>query len=100
MLTVFSDMHRALRLREEMLGPYHPDTAQSLNNLASLSMELNMYDKAEPLFHRALGIYTKTFGTNHPDVAQTNNNLCNLYQRQGKSFEFIAPIYENTLKVN
>ena len=32
---------RALAIREKALGPYHPDVAESLNNLASLLQVLS-----------------------------------------------------------
>jgi Tetratricopeptide repeat len=35
-------MERALAIREKALGPDHPDTGQSINNLASL-----LYDQGE-----------------------------------------------------
>ena len=45
---------QALALREEALGPEHPDVAQSLNNLAVLYTTQAQYAKAEPLYQRAL----------------------------------------------
>ena len=42
-----------------MLGPDHPDIAQSLNNLAALYNDRKQYDKAEPLYERALKIRSK-----------------------------------------
>ena len=44
---------RALNIREKFLGPEHPDTATSLNNLASLYASMSEYAKAEPLYRRA-----------------------------------------------
>src|SRR5712691_9667985 len=45
---------RALAIREKVLGPEHPDTAQSLNILALLYQTTGAYAKAEPLYRRAL----------------------------------------------
>ncbi|MCP4697080.1 MAG: tetratricopeptide repeat protein, partial [Gammaproteobacteria bacterium] len=39
-----------------ILGPEHPDTAESLNNLAELYRELADYARAEPLHQRALTV--------------------------------------------
>ena len=39
-----------LAIREKALGPDHPDTAQSLNNLAELYDTQGRYDEAEPLY--------------------------------------------------
>jgi hypothetical protein len=46
-------MERALAIREKVLGPEHPDTATSLNNLLDKAGHAS---KAEPLFHRAITI--------------------------------------------
>lgn len=43
-------------MREALLGPDHPDLAQSLNNLAALYNDKKQYDKAAPLYERALHI--------------------------------------------
>ena len=48
-----------------MLGPEHPDTAQSLDNIAKLYQE-GKYAKAELLQHRALVIREKVLGPKHP----------------------------------
>ncbi len=37
-----------------MLGPKHPDTLTSVNNLAGLLQNKGDYDGAEPLYRRAL----------------------------------------------
>ena len=47
---------RALEIRERVLGPDHPDTATSLNNLAILYDNQGRYEEAEPLYKRALEI--------------------------------------------
>ena len=46
----------ALRIRQKVLGPEHPDTATSLNNLAELYLDMTgEYAKAEPLFRKRSG---------------------------------------------
>ena len=67
------------RLREEVLGPMHPDTATSLNNLAVLYNSQGKYDDAEPLFKRALAVREEVLGPMHPDTATSLNNLAVLY---------------------
>ena len=59
----------ALRIRQKVLGPEHPDTAGSLNNLASLYQHMGEYAKAEPLYQEALRIRQKVLGPEHPDTA-------------------------------
>ena len=70
---------RALAIREEALGPKHPDVAQSLNNLALLSDSQGQYKKAEPLYQRSLAIWEKALGSEHPDVAASLNNVAGLH---------------------
>ena len=74
---------RSLAWREVKLGPEHPDTAESLNNLAALNYSQGLYAKAEPLFQRALAITEKALGPEHPDTAQCLNNLAALNHGQG-----------------
>jgi hypothetical protein len=57
---------RALAIREEVLGPAHPATAQSLNNLALLRQAQGDLAAARPLFVRALAIREKVLGPGHP----------------------------------
>jgi tetratricopeptide (TPR) repeat protein len=57
-------LQRALKIREEALGPDHPNTATSLNNLAGLHSDMGDYAKAEPLYQRALKISEKALGPN------------------------------------
>ena len=58
----------ALRIWQKVLGPEHPDTATSLNNLAVLYRDMGEYAKAEPLLQEALGIRQKVLGSEHPNM--------------------------------
>jgi tetratricopeptide (TPR) repeat protein len=69
------DAVAALAIRENTLGPNHPDTAAALNDLALLLKEKGDYDGAEPLYRRALAIREKALGPNHPDTAHSLTNL-------------------------
>src|SRR5260370_13210622 len=57
---------RALTIREQVLGPNHPDTALSLNNLAPLYRWQGSSDQVKPLYQRALAINEQALGPNHP----------------------------------
>ena len=50
---------RSLAIREKVLGPDHPNVAQSLNNLAGLYRDQGNSAAAEPLYQRAREIEAK-----------------------------------------
>ena len=80
-------LQEALRIRQKVLGPEHPDTALSLNNLGGLYRVMGQYDKAEPLFQEALRIRQKVLGPEHPDTATSLNNLAELYHDMGANLQ-------------
>jgi tetratricopeptide (TPR) repeat protein len=87
---------QALSIREQQLGPDHPNTATTLNNLAVLYRSQGKYEQAEPLYVRALRIREEQLGPAHPDIAQSLNNLASLYKSQGK-YEQAEPLYIRAL---
>ena len=91
-------LERALAIREQALGPNHPDTARSLNNLAALYNNQGDYEQAKPLLERALAITEQALGPNHPDTATSLNNLAELYRSQGDS-EQAKPLLERALAI-
>ena len=76
-------LERALAIREGVLGPEHPATAASLNNLAGLLARQGNYAAARPLYERALAIREGVLGPEHPDTATSLNNLALLLASQG-----------------
>ena len=88
----------ALAIKEEQLGPEHPSTSSSLNNLAELYENQGRYNEAEPLFKRALAIDTSVYGAEHVEVATDLNNLAHLYQTQGRYNE-AEPLYQRALAI-
>jgi tetratricopeptide (TPR) repeat protein len=73
---------RALKIREDVLGAEHPDTAASINMLGVLLHERGDFDRAEALYKRALEIREKLLGSHHRDTATTLNNCAMLlYER-------------------
>ena len=75
---------QALRIRQKVLGPEHPDTATSLNDLAVLYQDMGEYAKAEPLLQEALRIRQKVLGKENPGTATSLNNLAGLYWAMGE----------------
>jgi tetratricopeptide (TPR) repeat protein len=88
----------ALAIRQKVLGPEHPDTATSLNNLGLLLQAQGDYAAARPYFEQALAIRKKALGEDHPEVATSLNNLAGLYQKMGQ-YEKAEPLYRRSLKI-
>ena len=82
----------------EGLGPEHPDTAPSLNNLAELYPAMGEYAKAEPLFQEALRIRQKVLGQNIPTRRPSLNNLAVLYQAMGE-YAKAEPLLQEALRI-
>ena len=89
----------ALAIREKALGPEHPDTATSLNNLAVLLRAQGDLSGARSLHERALEIRKKVLGPQHPATATSLNNLAFLLYNLG---DFVAarPLSERALAIN
>jgi tetratricopeptide (TPR) repeat protein len=60
---------------KQRLGPNHPDTATSLNDLARLLHLTNQFKESEPLMRHALAAREAQYGRKHPTVAASLNNL-------------------------
>jgi tetratricopeptide (TPR) repeat protein len=70
--------HQVLAMREQLLGPDHPDVATVLNSFGSLYEQVGRYADAEQFYKRMLAIREKALSPDHPDyflVAQSLNNL-------------------------
>lgn len=89
---------RALSIREERLGPDHPDTAESLNNLAFFSGGQGDYAQAEQLLYRAVRIREQTLGEDHPLVAISLDNLAQMLMMQEKYAE-AEPLHLRALRI-
>ncbi len=89
---------RALAIREKALGPDHPDTATSLNNLGYLLQAMGNLAEARPYYERALAINEKALGPDHPDTATSLNNLGALLDSMGNLAE-ARPYYERALAI-
>ena len=53
---------RALEAYERILGPEHPDTLTSVNNLAWIEIELRRTAEARPLFERCASAWVNAAG--------------------------------------
>ncbi len=62
-------MHRAT------FGPEHPNTALSLNNMATVYLAKGDIVKAHELLAKAVAIARATLGPDHPHTRQFSQNL-------------------------
>ena len=88
----------AVALSERGLGPEHPDTGTSLNNLAEVHRVMGAYDKALPLNQRALAIAEKVQGPEHPYTGTRLNNLAALHESMG-AYDKALPLYQRALAI-
>ncbi|OLL15355.1 tetratricopeptide repeat protein, partial [Actinomyces oris] len=81
----------------DTLGPDHPSTLTSRNNLAGAYQDSGRIDEAIALFEQTLEDRTRILGPHHPDTLTSRNNLAGAYQDAGRLDEAI-PLYEQTLE--
>jgi len=81
---------------ERVLGPDHPDTLHSRNNLANAYREAGRRDEALTLHEQTLAAYERVLGPDHPDTLQSRNNLALAYRDAGRLDEAIT-LDEQTL---
>ena len=77
----------------DALGPHHPDTLASRNNLAGTYRASGRLDKAIPLYEQTLEDSIRGLGTDHPSTLTSRLNLAGAYQAAGRLSEAI-PLYE------
>ena len=89
---------RALALARGAFGPRHPQTLNSMNNLAFLYRNQGRHGEAEPLYREALQLTREVLGPRHPRTLAGMNNLATLYERQGRHGE-AEPLYREALQL-
>jgi tetratricopeptide (TPR) repeat protein len=73
-----------------MLGPDHPDSLASVNNLAIACQEVGRKAEAVRLHERALAGRVRVLGPEHPDTLASRNNLAAAYQQMGWAAEAVT----------
>jgi tetratricopeptide (TPR) repeat protein len=72
--------------------------ARTLNDLAVLYHDQELYPQAEPLYQRALTIREKISGPDDPTVASVLNDLAELYHDQ-ELYSQAEPLYRRALAI-
>ena len=70
---------KGLEIELKTLGPDHPRTATTYNNMALVYNNQGEYEKALEWYEKGLEIDLKTLGPDHPSTASTYFNLGALY---------------------
>ena len=68
-----------------MLGPDHPRTLTSRNNLAESYLAAGRAAEAIPLFEQTLAVRKRVLGPDHPDTLTSRNNLAAAYVEAGRA---------------
>jgi len=92
-------LEAALMLRKLGLGPEHPDTLNSMNNLAEAYKTAGRLAEALPLHEQTLALRKAKLGPEHPETLTSMNNLALAYQTAGRLAEAL-PLYEQTLALH
>jgi eukaryotic-like serine/threonine-protein kinase len=77
------------------LGPRHPNTLGTMNNLAQGLKDLGKYNQALPLLEETLALRKATLGPEDPDTLSTMQNLASGY-RADHQIDRALPLFEET----
>lgn len=88
----------AHHLYEELQGPEHLDTVDSLSALAYLAMKQGKFSDAMRLLQQSLNICELRFGSDHPEIAQRFNGFALLLQNEGKYIQ-AESFYQRALAI-
>lgn len=89
-------LQQALALRRQLVGPEHPDIADTLNMQAELCYYRGEYERSAQMHQQVLSMRVRLFGESHLAVAISLNNLAGIYCMQGRYRE-AEPLYHRTL---
>ncbi|HEV3448810.1 MAG TPA: serine/threonine-protein kinase, partial [Gemmataceae bacterium] len=96
--TASAQFQAARQLYTEHLGPDHPDTLRSMNNLANSYDAIGRSQEALNLREETLQLQKAKLGSDHPDTLGSMNNLANSYQVVGRTQDALN-LNEETLQL-
>ena len=76
---------KALKIRLELFGERHPDTARLFNGIGVSYSDLGQNERALEHYEKALKIYLELFGERHPDTALSFSNIGAIYGDMGQN---------------
>jgi hypothetical protein len=86
-VTAELNLREAAARQETELGPFHPDLANTLNNLAVVYERADSPAEAEFCYRRAYAIATRAHAPDHPLVVTSRKNLEDFCKARGRPFE-------------
>jgi len=89
---------QVVAIREQSLGPDHPQVAAALVALANVHFQLGTFAEAKALYERALAITESALGPDHPHNAVSLTNLGNIHARAG-AFAEAKVFFERALEL-
>jgi nephrocystin-3 len=91
------DLYRLSLEHDELeLGPGHPETLRSINDIGNLLSNNGKYDEAEVLIRRALEGFEQSLGAEHPETLRSVNSLGILLSAKG-DYDGAEANYRRTL---
>ena len=88
-------LHRqVLEIRIRILGPEHPQTLQSMMNLASVLMKENKDTEAEKVLRQALEKERRVLGAQDPTRALSAYDLASIVAKRGQRSEAFSLLRE------
>ncbi|MFJ1775001.1 FxSxx-COOH system tetratricopeptide repeat protein [[Kitasatospora] papulosa] len=76
-------------LSEQILGPVHPETLSTRNNLATAYQQAGRTTEAIPLQEAVFADLERVLGLEHPETLVARSNLANVYREAGRTTEAI-----------
>ena len=86
-VTAELNLREAAALQETQLGPFHPDLANTLNNLGVVYDRADSPAEAELCYRRAYAIAMMAHAPNHPLVITSRKNLEDFCKARGTPFD-------------
>ena len=80
-------LRELLDVQRRLLGPEHPDTLTTMNNLARSLGGQGKHPEAEQMLRELLDVRRRVLGLEHPNTLKTMGHLANSRWRQGKRAE-------------
>ena len=89
----------AVRLRQQALGPRHPDTATSLDDLGAMLFVSGQVDEGEKRAREALAIRREVLGPDDPQLSTSLNNVGYMLQ-QKQDFQQAEVMFLESLAID